>query len=57
MPYSVKFTYLLEKLSKIRPVVVLVDEYDRVLTENLDNPELDLLRRVQRGGNEQKEKF
>ncbi len=49
LPYYASLDLLVTKLAKKAPVVVLVDEYDKILSSNIYNPELEGLRDVLRG--------
>jgi hypothetical protein len=48
--YDIKFDELLTRLSEINDVVVLIDEYDKPIIDNIENPELAVeLREILKG--------
>ncbi len=49
LDYDENFDILIEKLSKREKVVVLIDEYDKLLSSNIYNPEVESIRNVLKG--------
>ncbi len=47
--YFTKFDRLITALRKKAPVVILIDEYDKMLSSNIYNPEVEAIRDVLRG--------
>ncbi len=47
--YDINFSLLIEKASRKAPVVILIDEYDKILSSNIFNSEIEGMRDVIRG--------
>ena len=49
LPYYETFSNLIQQLSKIGKTVILIDEYDKIISSNIFNPEVDEIREIMRG--------
>ena len=49
LDYDENFNFLIERLAKKEKVVILIDEYDKILSSNISNPEIEKMRDVLRG--------
>jgi hypothetical protein len=49
LPYYLKFAKLIDTLAEKEKVVILVDEYDKVLSDNIFGPEVDAMRATMKG--------
>lgn len=49
LDYDDNLNTLIEELSEINSVVILIDEYDRMLSSNIYNPEIEAIRDVLKG--------
>ncbi|MDM8519163.1 ATP-binding protein [Anaerolineales bacterium HSG6] len=47
--YSSRFAELIEKIGQTQKVVILIDEYDKPLLDNFDNPEQDEMKETMKG--------